>query len=141
MGRFLRARFTRFVVVGWMGFIVQTAAFVLLTSAAHVCWFGATLAAAELAIAHNFLWHERWTWRRQLREAGCRTNGARTARFIRFNLTSSVFGIAGNTAVVAAAVTWFGMSPLLANVLGTALLGLLHFAIADRWAFNPLPTN
>src|SRR5207302_167418 len=47
----------RFFTVGWMGFVVQMAASVALTSVVHVSWLPATGAAAELSIIRNFFWH------------------------------------------------------------------------------------
>ncbi|PYQ69802.1 MAG: hypothetical protein DMG04_26910 [Acidobacteria bacterium] len=50
-------RLVRFFTVGWMGFVVQMAASVALTSVVHVSWLPATGAAAELSIIRNFFWH------------------------------------------------------------------------------------
>ena len=59
----MRVHFARFVAVGWMGFAVQSLAFVVLTSAALLPWLPAAIIAAEFSVVHNFLWHERWTWK------------------------------------------------------------------------------
>jgi putative flippase GtrA len=56
-------RLTRFMTVGALGFAVQIAAFVILTAVAGWPWLPATIVAVELAVVHNFLWHDRWTWR------------------------------------------------------------------------------
>jgi putative flippase GtrA len=54
---------TRFITVGALGFAVQIAAFAILTSVGQWPWLPATIVAVELAVVHNFLWHDRWTWR------------------------------------------------------------------------------
>ena len=52
-------RFTVFLVVGWFGFALQLSVLAFLTSVAHWPWLPATIVAVELAVVHNFLWHER----------------------------------------------------------------------------------
>ena len=54
--------FVRFSAVGLVGFLVQIAALAALTTLAHWTWLPATLLSVELAVIHNFFWHERWTW-------------------------------------------------------------------------------
>ena len=58
----MRARFGRFVVVGWVGFGVQTLAFYVLTSAGMPALAANILTSACLGIA-NFFVADRWTFR------------------------------------------------------------------------------
>ncbi|PYR16581.1 MAG: hypothetical protein DMF94_27475 [Acidobacteria bacterium] len=51
-----------FMAVGGLGFLVQLAALAALMSLADWSWLPATLVSVELAVVHNFFWHERWTW-------------------------------------------------------------------------------
>ena len=88
-------RLVRFFTVGWMGFIVQMAAFVALTSVVHLSWLWATAAAAELSIIHNFFWHERWTWKDRTKFPGISV----LAKFARFNVATGIVGVGGNLAV------------------------------------------
>ena len=55
------SRAARFAWVGAGGFVVQVAALHAF-AAAGVPYAFATALAVEVAILHNFLWHERWTW-------------------------------------------------------------------------------
>src|SRR6266850_7391971 len=72
-------RFTVFLAVGWLGFALQLTALAFLTSVAHWPWLPATIVAVELAVVHNFIWHERVTWRD--RDAGGIAKFAGFARF------------------------------------------------------------
>ena len=89
----------RFFSVGALGFVVQTAALAVLMSVAHWTWLPATLVAVELAVLHNFFWHERWTWRDQ---TGARIPSlAALQRLLRFHAANGVVSIAGNAALMA----------------------------------------
>jgi putative flippase GtrA len=69
-------RFFRFNVVGAMGVAVQLASLTLLVSGLGVHYLPATAIAIELSLLHNFLWHERWTWRERRHNAECTMQGA-----------------------------------------------------------------
>ena len=55
---------SKFVIVGCLGFVLQLLTLWALTSLAGWPWLPATAAAVEVAVLHNFVWHERWTWGR-----------------------------------------------------------------------------
>ena len=52
----------RFYTVGAAGIVVQLAVFTAFTRGLNAPYLLATAIAVELAILHNFYWHERWTW-------------------------------------------------------------------------------
>jgi putative flippase GtrA len=121
-----------FVVVGAMGLVVQLACLAVLTSRAAWHWLPATVAAVEVAVVHNFVWHARWTWRD-------RTNtGARAAmwRFAKFNGSNGLTSLAGNTALMTLFAGVLGVPALAANVLAVVVLAIVNFAVADRWVFS-----
>src|SRR5205085_9977389 len=70
--REMGARFARFNAVGAMGVAVQLGTLALLTRVLGWDYLVATAIAVEAAVAHNFLWHERYTW-------ADRTRGSHTA--------------------------------------------------------------
>src|SRR5207247_9211302 len=72
-------RWLKFNFVGLIGIGVQLLALVLLKSGLHLNYLLATALAVETAVVHNFLWHERFTWRDRVAKA-------RLAQFMRFNL-------------------------------------------------------
>jgi putative flippase GtrA len=118
-----------FVGVGLLGLGLQVAALAALTSLARWHWLPATLASVELAIVHNFFWHERWTW-------GDRTaGGAVLSRFLRFNAANGLTSLAGNAALMALMVGVVGARPVPANALAVAAIGAVNYLLADRWVF------
>jgi len=58
-------RWLKFNMVGGMGIGVQMLVLMALKTGLGLDYLVATLLAVEGAIVHNFLWHERFTWRRQ----------------------------------------------------------------------------
>jgi putative flippase GtrA len=118
-----------FAFVGLLGFGLQLAALAALTSLAHWHWLPATLASVELAIVHNFFWHERWTWGDRASDGGV------LARFLIFNTATGLTSFAGNTALMALLVGALGAPPVPANALAVAAMAAVNFALADRWVF------
>ncbi len=120
-------RFGTFVAVGWLGFAIQLTALAALISIAHWPWLPATIVAVELAVVHNFLWHERVTWRDR------RVPGFK--RFARFNVATGITSIVGNVALMAMFVGGMGLPPVAANVLAVGTMSVVNFFVADRWVF------
>lgn len=121
-----------FVLVGASGFLVQLSSLAALTSLAGWHWLPATLASVELAVVHNFLWHERWTWRDRI-EIGARDVAW---RFVKFNGGSGLASLAGNSALMALLAGVPGLPLVAANTLAVAVLAIVNYAIADRWVFS-----
>jgi putative flippase GtrA len=90
-------RVTPFITVGAIGFVVQISTLAALTSLAHWNWLPATALSVELAVLHNFLWHERWTWTGQNRRRRFRTVRAAAAipRVQRLDLDRRQRGVDG----------------------------------------------
>jgi putative flippase GtrA len=124
-------RLVRFFTVGWMGFLVQMTAFVVLTHVVHASWLWATAAAAELSIVHNFFWHERWTWKDRREFSGLST----AAKFARFNLATGVVSVGANLGLVSLFVITLDVPPVVANVLAVATLSVINFVVTDRWVY------
>jgi putative flippase GtrA len=55
-------RFLRYNLVGALGIFVQLFAVSVLVSGLGVHYLVGAALAIELAVLHNFAWHERWTW-------------------------------------------------------------------------------
>lgn len=122
------SRAARFVWVGAGGFVVQVLALQALATAG-LPYALATAIAVEAAILHNFLWHERWTWRD--RPAA----GSRVERLLRFNGTTALISIAGNVVLMALFVGYLRLPLLPANLVAVLTLGVLNFLCADRLVF------
>jgi len=121
-------RISVFIAVGWLGFALQLTALALLTSLAHWPWLPATIVAVELAVVHNFIWHERVTW--------CdRTAFSSFERFARFNIATGMTSIAGNIVLTAICVGVVGLPPIVANAIAVGTMSVVNFFVADRWVF------
>ncbi len=124
-------RFGRFSVIGLLGAGVQLVAFSLLVKIFELS--AATALAVELAVLHNFAWHERFTWPDRVS-----VNLARTmARLCRFHAANGLVSILGNTALAYCFVEWLGFRALPAEIAGIALCAPLNFWCADRWVYAP----
>ena len=56
-------RWLKFNFVGAIGIAVQLGALAFFRSVLQLDYLLATALAVETAVIHNFLWHERFTWR------------------------------------------------------------------------------
>jgi putative flippase GtrA len=127
----LALRWLKFNFVGGLGIIVQLAILALLVSGMHVSYLPATAVAVETAVLHNFVWHERFTWKD--RTAGRK---AVASRLVKFHLGNGLISIAGNLALMALFVGALHMKYLLANVITIALCSLLNFAASEWFVFR-----
>jgi putative flippase GtrA len=102
----VKRRVSAFVTVGMVGFLIQLAALALMTTAAGWPYEPATAVAVQLAVIHNFIWHERWTWRdRRVRQS------APVERFWRYELTTGASSTLSNVLCTALLVERFGLPP------------------------------
>jgi putative flippase GtrA len=123
-------RFLRFNGVGFIGFALQMGVLaVLLRLGVH--YLAATALAVELAVLHNFAWHERWTWRD--RTAGPH---GRADRLWRFHASNGLISLAGNLLLMRLLVGLLGMPPIPANLLSVLLCAVVNFTASDRFVFR-----
>lgn len=127
-------RWLKFNTVGIAGAGVQLACLWFLARIAGVHYVVATMIAVEIALLHNFAWHEVWTWR------GMPPEG-RAARLLRFQLANGLVSIALN-----ALFTWIftqdaGLPLLSANIAAMLVTALFNFLLAALWVFQPLPSQ
>jgi len=136
---------SKFVIVGCLGFILQLLTLWALTSLAGWPWLLATAAAVEMAVLHNFVWHERWTWaNRGFRRFGRFEGFGRFggfARLFRFNVATGVISVLGNLALMAILVGALGLPPIVGNAIAVGLLSIVNFIVSDRWVFTSSPTG
>ena len=125
------ARWASFASVGLGGFVVQIASVTLL-SYAGVSDALATASGVELAILHNFAWHVRWTWRDRAADSPL----ALWAQLFRFNVAAGLVSLPGNVGLALLLAGGLHMPVALANLIAVALLGVLNYVLADRWAFT-----
>ena len=128
MPRGLSLRWLKFNLVGAIGFGVQLAVLALLVGGLRMNYLLATALAVEVAVLHNFVWHELYTWRDRTRQAP----GGTLGRLLRFNLTTGTLSVVGNLVIMRVLVGRLGMNYLAANVLTILACSLANFA-ASHW--------
>ena len=122
-------RWARFNVVGIAGTAVQLLALWFLAHALRMQTVAATAAAVEVALLHNFGWHEAWTWR------GCAVE-RRWRRLLQFHLTSGIVSIASNTVLTWAFLRQPGWHLLTANLAAIVVTSGLNFVLANALVFE-----
>ncbi len=125
-------RWLIFNVVGAIGFVVQLAALTLLTAVLRWSIVPATALAVEIAVVHNFFWHERWTWGD--REVSGWNSSLR--RFLAFNLSNGALSIAGNVVFTLVFLNTLPVNYLAANTLAIAVCSILNYVVSDRLVFH-----
>jgi putative flippase GtrA len=127
----------KFNAVGALGILVQLGTLSFLAAEMHVNYLPATAVSVEAAILHNFLWHERFTWkdRTQIDSRGS------LARLLKFNLTTGVISIAGNVLLMRVFAGGIGLHYFVANLLTIASCSITNFFISDRIVFRSCITR
>ena len=125
-------RWLKFNFVGGIGIGVQLAVLWLLAGVFHWHYLAATALAVETAVLHNFVWHERFTWKERL-HGGWR---ARFLRLLRFHAGNGVVSIAGNLALMRVFAGSLGMPVLIANGLAIAICSVANFAVSEWFVFR-----
>lgn len=121
-------RVRAFVIVGAIGFVTQIVVLAVLTHAG-VPLPVATALAVEAAVLHNFVWHQRWTWRDRGDDAGW------VRPLLRFHSVNAVASIGVNVVLTWAIARWFHIPAPVANALAVVAAAGVNFVAADRWVF------
>jgi len=122
-------RWLRFNLVGLIGIGIQLAALGILVYGVRLHYALATALAVELAIIHNFFWHDRWTWKERRTRFSLR-------RLAAFNLSSGLLSLIGNILLTPALVEGLGISVIFANLAAIAACSLANFFLADSVVFQ-----
>jgi putative flippase GtrA len=126
--------FLKFNAVGGIGIPVQLAALAVLKGLLHVGYLPATALAVEMAVLHNFVWHERWTWAERTRST--RNVRGVLGRLARFNLSTGAVSVASNLLFMRLLVGQLHMQYLIANLVSIAVTSLANFLLSDLFVFR-----
>lgn len=126
-------RWLKFNLAGMLGVGVQLATLHLLTHFLKMNYLVATAIAVELALVHNFFWHERVTWKSRNLPGGLKS---RSLRFLYFNLTNGSISLVGNLALMTLLSGVFGWPYLVANLCSIAACSLINFYVSERHVFT-----
>jgi len=124
----LALRWLKFNLVGAVGIAVQLGAFKLLLLAT-MYYLAATALAVEIAVLHNFVWHEVWTWRGV-------SGAGRWTRLWRFHAATGSISIVSNVVFTMAFKNSLAIPLLAANVMAVGVTAILNFAVAEAWVFQ-----
>jgi dolichol-phosphate mannosyltransferase len=127
-----RIRWVRFNLVGVMGFALQTMTLWLLVRWAGASASVAITVAVLAAVSHNFVWHERFTWRDLPRER-------RFKRWLSFHLSTGTVSVLTNVGVTMIVMNVTGFPVVPANIIAVAIGSLVNFWVNDRLIFRPAP--
>ncbi len=94
----------------------------------------ATALAVEIAVLHNFCWHERWTWVERTRQSP--GVGLVLRRLVGFNLTTGLVSIVSNLVLMRLLVGSFHLHYLVANVVAIATCSLANFLFSELFVFK-----
>lgn len=93
----------------------------------------AKVVAAEIALIHNFIWNELWTFR-ELTVAGTDFRH-RLGRFLKFN-TICAAGIALSVVLLKAQVDGIGLNVYLANFIAIVVVSVWNFLLNLRFGWR-----
>ena len=124
-------RWLKFSAVGALGVLVQLGGLALLRTGLGVPYLLATALAVEMALLHNFVWHEVWTWR------DC-TRGRRGAaqRLLRFHATTGAVTLAVNLGLMRLLVGGAHVPYLAANLLAICAGSVANYLCAALVVFR-----
>ena len=122
-------RWLKFNAVGIAGAVVQLAALTLFTRLLKIQYVLATALAVEVAVLHNFVWHEVWTWRGMPRHG-------RWMRLARFHLANGLVSIASNALFTWLFKRYLGLPLIPANIAAIGVTAILNFILASVWVFR-----
>ena len=134
--RQLLLRWAKFNAVGAVGILVQLAALALFKSGFGWSLDYATAAAVEVAVLHNFFWHQRWTWGERRGGSGWTQT---CSRLLRFNLTTGLLSIAANVIFTRLLVDRYRIPYLAANLMAIAITSIGNFLVSEYVVFRPQP--
>ena len=109
--------------------LVQLAALALISRWSSGHYLYATIAALELTLLHNFVWHLHYTWRDR------RNDSSLLEQLLRFQLSNGLISLLGNVTLMRILVREERFPLLLAN--GTAILccSIVNFLLGNKWTF------
>jgi putative flippase GtrA len=132
----LAARWLKFNFVGAIGIGVQFAAFALMDRGLGLPYLIATGFAVETAVLHNFVWHERFTWRHLPRGTARET----ALRLVKFHAGNGLVSILGNLAMMRLLVGGFHLNRYVSTGASIAACALINFAVSEWFVFRRAAT-
>lgn len=121
-----------FNAVGVLGFVLQVAVLFALKRGLSVNYLAATAIAVEVAVLHNFVWHEHFTWA----DVVARFRHGVLRRLLRFHLANGLISVLGNLGFSWVLVESLRWPYLVANIASVVVCSLVNFLAGDRLVFR-----
>ena len=125
-------RWIKFNAVGAGGIVVQVAVLSVFRSRLKLEYLLATGLAVEIAVIHNFLWHERFTWADRPATRWVHT----LFRLVKFNASNGAVSMVGNLGLMRLLVGEVKFNYVAANLVAIVLCSLVNFLLGDRLVFD-----
>jgi putative flippase GtrA len=125
-------RWIKFNAVGGVGIVVQLAALSVFRSWLKLDYLLATGLAVEIAVVHNFLWHERFTWADRPATRPMQS----LVRLAKFNVSNGAVSIVGNLGLMRVLVGEMKVNYVAANFVAIVVCSLANFLLSDRFVFD-----
>ena len=122
----------KFNAVGAIGIGVQLVALAAFRSLLGMNYLLATGLAVEIAVIHNFLWHERFTWADRPTARPAQS----LARLVKFNASNGMVSLAGNVLLMHLLVGELKFNYVASNLIAIVLCSLVNFLLGDRFVFE-----
>ena len=127
----MTVRWLKFSAVGSLGVAIQLAALRVLYGWLRLEYLTATGLAVEVAVLHNFVWHQRWTWREC-----AEPRGGVVARLLRFNLSVGLVSIFTNLMMMRWLAGTCHVPYVGANLVCIAAGSAANFLVSERFVFR-----
>jgi putative flippase GtrA len=124
-------RWIKFNAIGGIGVAVQLAALAILQSWVKLDYLLSTGLAVEIAVLHNFLWHQRFTWADRPAARPVQS----LVRLAKFNASNGAVSIVGNLLVMRLLVGAFRLNYIVSNLVAIVVGSLVNFLLGDRFVF------
>ena len=129
--KLLAQRWLKFNFAGGLGIGIQLGALAILKDNLNLHYLIATALAVEIAVLHNFVWHQCFTWKE--RQATARIV---LLRLVRFHFGNGLISIIGNMALMRLLVGNLHLHYLIANAATIALCSFANFAASEWFVFR-----
>ena len=127
----MTARWLKFSAVGILGVAIQLGALRVLYGWLRLEYLAATGLAVEVAVLHNFVWHQRWTWRESAEPCG-----GVAARLVRFHLSVGLVSAIANLVLMRWLVGTCHAPYLSANLACIAAGSVANFLVSELFVFR-----
>ena len=92
----------------------------------------ATGLAVEIAVIHNFLWHERFTWADRPATRWVHS----LFRLVKFNASNGAVSMVGNLGLMRLLVGEVKLNYVASNLVAIVVCSLVNFLLSDRLVFD-----